>query len=84
MFIQDFSFIKQICVDMGTFIVSFCICKQLSMRGLIYYYWLVLAVEVFLIWFFIISIVNLVFYRSYIIAVTSKILRKITEKHNVI
>lgn len=74
------NFIKQMCVDIGTSIVGFCACKQLSIRGLSYYYWLILAVKVFLIWFLIVSIVNFVFYRSYIIAIASKIIRRFIRK----
>lgn len=70
------SFIKQMCVDAGTFIICYCICLKLNLIGLTYYNWLLLAAEVFIVWLAIIIIVNLIFYRPFIKTLVSKIARK--------
>lgn len=74
------NFIKQMCVDIGTFIICYFICQKLAMEALTYYYWLLLAAEVFGIWFLIILLVNLVFYRPFIKSFASKITGKIASR----
>ena len=67
------SFIKQLCVDIGTFFLCYYICSYLSLAGLTYYFWLLMALEVFAIWFVIILIINCIFYMSFIKTLYSKI-----------
>lgn len=74
------NFIKQICIDMGTFIICYFICQHLSIKGLTYFYWLMLAVEVFVIWLAVIVVVNLIFYRSFIKTFVLRITRKFTRR----
>ena len=73
------SFLKQLCVDAGTFVICFYICQHLSMNGLTYYYWLLLALEVFAIWFVIILIINCIFYISYIKTLYSKMSNRLNK-----
>ena len=72
------SFIKQMCVDAGTFIVCYYICLKLRLVSISYLYWLLLAAEVFVVWFTAIIIVNYIFYRPFIKNLVAKITRRFT------
>ena len=75
------SFLKQMCVDIGTFIMCYCICARLSIAGLTYYYWLLMAIKVFCVWVIVIMIINTIFYRRFVKTLFSKIVGRLKHDH---
>lgn len=65
-------FMRQMFVDMGTFIICFYICSRLRVKELSYYYWFILAVKVVFIWLVVMIITNTVFYREYVCTLCTK------------
>ncbi len=58
------SFVKQIFVDAGTVLVGVAATLMLSLNGISVTSWIILAVKVVLIWFVIMCLINLIFYRD--------------------
>lgn len=69
-------FMRQLAVDVGTFAVAYGLTRGLPMMGVNYLSWFVLAVEVALIWLGVIAVMNLIFYREHLLALTKKVPRK--------
>ncbi len=70
------SFIKQMSVDAGTFIICYYISIKMRLVSLTYLHWLLLAAEVFFVWLTVIIMVNLIFYRPFMKSFFSRIRRR--------
>ena len=69
-------FLKQMAVNVGTFVVAYCITTPLEIHTLSYFGWFVLAVKVALVWLAVIALINLVFYHSKMRVLFRKLIRK--------
>lgn len=71
------NFVKQIAVDLLTFITGSIATFKIPLLSVSYHAWFVQAVEVFAIWCVIVLIINLIFYRDKLSAAFSKIRGKL-------
>lgn len=71
------NFVKQIVVDTLTFIVGSIATFKIPLLSVSYYSWFIQAIEVFVIWFIIVSIINLMFYRDKMSVLFTKIKSKL-------
>ncbi len=67
------NFVKQIFVDVLTFLTGFVATFKISLQSVSYYSWFVQALEVFSIWCVIVLIINLIFYRGKLSVTFAKI-----------
>ncbi|MBE5808915.1 MAG: sugar isomerase [Clostridiales bacterium] len=70
-------FIKQILVDAGSFAAMYLASGLFTLRSASYLSWLVIAVECFILYFAIVFVINLVFYRKQLAALKDIALRRL-------
>lgn len=74
------NFLKQLFVDIMTVTIGFFATRMIVMQGNSYLAWIVLAVEITIIWAIIAVVINLVFYRSKVLGMLRKIQGKAKKK----
>ncbi len=74
--ISFWNFIKHIYVDTISFTVSLFVSKLITLKEVSYFWWIIQAIGIALVWFMIINIVNIVFYREYMITLVTKVFRR--------
>ncbi|MDT6688247.1 sugar isomerase, partial [Enterococcus faecium] len=72
-------FYKQLFVNILTVVLSFGATSQLKMMSITYLDWIVLAIKCAVIVFICIILVNVLFYRRYVVKIISKIIVKIKK-----
>lgn len=66
-------FIMQIFVDIISVVVSSVLCSTFKMGSVTYFSWIILSIKVFLVWLFIVGVLNFIFYKNKMILMVKKI-----------
>lgn len=70
------SFVKQMCVNAITVVAANGVSSMIEMKDVTYLSWIVMAVQVAVIWVMVVAGVNMLFYRERVMQLYRKILRK--------
>lgn len=73
-------FVKQIIIDIITFTIGYLMTRWIPFNTHTFFAWVILALEVFIIWTLISTIVNVIVYKQYVSILLGKIKAKVLKK----
>ena len=73
-------FFKHICIDTIGFVIAFLISRFIPLAGISYFHWIVQAIKIAAIWFAVVTVINVAFYREFINTATNVFLKRIRRR----